>query len=154
MRGTGLWWCCKLHAMVKMDWSTAKCYGSDSICTPVTMVLTNWAISPSGWPDNQTWDDYSAWLCKFSLQWQWAVLDKYFTNIGLFSQWDCESCSYVIILHDFSIFCTSYLTNIQYNLSNVHKSNLQKSTIPLYRSFYLDPKRFPVQYYCNNILTP
>ena len=29
MRGTGLWWCCKLYAVGEMDCSTAKCYGSD-----------------------------------------------------------------------------------------------------------------------------
>ena len=40
MKGTGLWCCCK-----EMDCSTAKCYGSDRIRTPVPRV-TNWAIAP------------------------------------------------------------------------------------------------------------
>ena len=48
MRGTGLWWRCKLYTV---GCSTAKCYSRDrdSYCCPQSQqprALTNWAISP------------------------------------------------------------------------------------------------------------
>ena len=51
MRGTGFYWHCKLFIHSgEMDWSTAKCYGSDQDSYPwphghIRRALNNWAIS-------------------------------------------------------------------------------------------------------------